>query len=94
LQSDFGGIKTPPDPERIAYSAFYEVVVPDTVFRAEFLHSLGRELPDLRGSQFDPQRAYAIARSGHSEDSRSRRSTFAVRLPGHLGVIAAARKIT
>ena len=41
----FGGIKTPLDPEIIAYRAFYEVVVPDTVFRAEFLHSLGQKPP-------------------------------------------------
>jgi len=45
LRSDFAGIETPPDPTMIACSASCEVVVPDTVFRAEFLHSLGRQQP-------------------------------------------------
>ena len=59
LRSNFGGIKTPPDPEIIAYSAFYEVVVPDTAFRAEFLHSLGREQPVVDDAQFRNGRTMA-----------------------------------
>ena len=51
LRSNFRGIKAPPDPEIIAYSAFYEVVVPETVFRTEFLHSL------------DPKRTFRIMAS-------------------------------
>ena len=50
LRSNFGSIKTPPDPEIIAYSAFYEVVVRDIVFRAEFLHSLDPLRPVVRHS--------------------------------------------
>jgi hypothetical protein len=50
FRSVFGGIKTPPDPKQLEYSAFYEVVFADTSFRAEFLHSL------------DPQRTFATDR--------------------------------
>jgi len=43
LRSVFGSIETPPDPKKIAHSAFYEVVVVDDSFRAVFLHSLGHK---------------------------------------------------
>ena len=57
LRSVFGSIKTPPDLKIIAYSAFYEVVVDDTSFRAEFLHSLGQKRPLAGGAPF-PLLAY------------------------------------
>jgi hypothetical protein len=58
LRSVFGSIKTPSHHKQIEYSAFYEVVLDDTSFRAEFLHG-------LFGGLF-VDRLFARRRAGHS----------------------------
>ena len=75
----FREYQNPSRPQIIAYSAFYEVVVDDTSFRAEFLHSLGRsatfksgrERFDRRRSQYDPLQSFVPRRSRRSWNSLS-----------------------